>query len=65
MLNLGVGQIGFKAKSNKHYHKPTGQKAEDLQRSGSLPQDPWVFVISLYGNLANLGAAIVIEVDGQ
>lgn len=40
MLSLGVGQIGFKAKSNKHFHKPTGQKAEDLQRSGGLPQDP-------------------------
>lgn len=37
MLSLGVEQIGFKAKSNKHYQKPTGQKAEHLQRSGVLP----------------------------
>lgn len=65
MLNLGVGQIGFKAKSNKHYHKPTGQKAEDLQRSGGLPRDPWGFVISLYSNFTNFGAALVIKVNGQ
>lgn len=51
MLNLGVGHIGFKAKSNKHYHNPTGQRAEDLQRFGGLPRDPWVFVISLNSNL--------------
>lgn len=53
MLNLGVGQIGFKAKSNKHYHKPTGQKDGDLQRSGGLPRDPWAFVISLNSSLIN------------
>lgn len=47
MLSLGLGQIGFKAKSNKHYHDPTGQRAEALQRSGGLPQDPRVFVIRL------------------
>lgn len=65
MLNLGAGQIGFKAKSNKHYHKPTGQKAEDLQRSGGLPRDPWGFVISLYSNLKILWTAIAFKVDGQ
>lgn len=53
MLSLGVGQIGFKAKSNKHYYKPTGQKDGDLQRSGDLPRDSWAFVISLYSNLTN------------
>lgn len=30
MLNLGVGQIGFKAKSNMYYHKPTGQRYENF-----------------------------------
>lgn len=40
MLSLGVGQIGFRAKNNKHYHSPTGRRAEDLQRSGGLPRDP-------------------------
>lgn len=43
MLNLGVGQIGFKAKSNKHYHKPTGQKAEDLQKVWRLATRPLGF----------------------
>lgn len=65
MLHLGVGQIGFKAKSNKHYHNPTGRRVEDLQRSGGLPRDPWVFVISLYSNLQIPRTAIAVEVDGQ
>lgn len=65
MLNLGVGQIGFEAKSNKHYHNPTGQRAEALQRSGGLPRDPWVFVISLYSDLKILMTAIAIKADGQ
>lgn len=65
MLNLGVGQIGFKAKSNKHYHHPTGQGAEDLQRSGGLPRDPWVFVISLCSNLKMYWTAIAIKAYGQ
>lgn len=65
MLSLGVGQTGFKAKNNKHYHNPTGQRAEDLQRSGGLPRDPWVFVISLYSNLKIHWTAIATKADGQ
>lgn len=61
MLNLGMGQISFKAKSNKHCHKHTGQIAEVLQRSGVLPRDPWDFVIILYGNLRVLWIATAIE----
>lgn len=61
MLNLGMGQISFKAKSNKHYHKPTGQIAEALQRPGVLPWDPWDFVIILYSNLRVLWIAIAIK----
>lgn len=61
MLSLGMGQISFKAKSNKHYHKPTGQRAEALERSGVLPQDPWVLVIILYSNLGILWMVIAIK----
>lgn len=65
MLSLGVGQIGFKAKSNKHYHNPNGQRAEDLQRSGGLPGDPWVFVISFYSNLKIHWTAVAIKAYGR
>lgn len=32
MLNLGVGQIGFEAKSNKHYHNPAGPESRGSSR---------------------------------